>query len=79
VATGTIPNLASHPLPRLVEAGVTVTINSDDPMFSTTLNREYEVVADLARTAVHNSYAGSATKNRILTEIDEYEAGAQPG
>ena len=31
-----------------VEAGVVVTINSDDPpMFGTTLNQEYEIAADL--------------------------------
>ena len=42
------PSLAEHPLPALVAAGVPVTINSDDPpMFSTTLNHEYAVAADL--------------------------------
>jgi adenosine deaminase len=36
VCTRAIANLASHPLPDLVRAGVTVTVNSDDPgMFST--------------------------------------------
>jgi adenosine deaminase len=28
-----VPDLASHPLPRLLDAGVTVTINSDDPAY----------------------------------------------
>ncbi|MCB9450995.1 MAG: adenosine deaminase [Anaerolineaceae bacterium] len=37
-----VPSLAEHPLPRLVEAGLYVTINSDDPpMFNTTLTDEY--------------------------------------
>ncbi len=59
-----------------------VTINSDDPpMFGTSLNREYEIaadllaldeagVADLARTAVRVSYAPDDVKDRILGEID---------
>jgi adenosine deaminase len=33
VATGAAASLASHPLPRLMEAGVRVTINSDDGTF----------------------------------------------
>ena len=37
-----VPNLASHPLPRLLAEGLLVTLNSDDPpMFNTTLTDEY--------------------------------------
>ena len=40
--------LDEHPIVAFRDAGVTVTINSDDPpMFGTTLNREYEIAADL--------------------------------
>ena len=47
-APGPWPRLDEHPLPRLVEAGLLVTINSDDPpMFGTTLNDEYAVAAHL--------------------------------
>lgn len=36
------PDMASHSLPRMVAAGLYITINSDDPpLFSTTLNDEY--------------------------------------
>src|SRR5215207_9518333 len=78
VCTRSVPSLVEHPLPQLVEAGVTVTINSDDPpMFSTTLTNEYDVaagllgldghgVAELARTAVRRSFADEATKAAIL-------------
>jgi adenosine deaminase len=40
------PSLAEHPLPRLLDEGLYMTINSDDPpMFNTTLNGEYLAVA----------------------------------
>jgi aminodeoxyfutalosine deaminase len=83
---GLVPSLDEHPLPVLREAGVPVTVNSDDPpMFGTTINDEYAVaarllgldeagVADLARDAVRASFMPSADKARILAEIDTYAA-----
>ena len=92
VATRVVDNLESHPLKAFVDAGVTVTINSDDPpMFGTTLNDEYEVaarllgldeagVADLARTAVRSSFAPEEVKARVLAEIDTYvDPALRPG
>ncbi|MFW6773310.1 adenosine deaminase [Nocardioides sp. CPCC 205120] len=87
VATRAVPSLDLHPLRAFRDAGVTVTINSDDPpMFGTTLNREYAIAAeilgldeagtaDLARAAVHASFADDATKDRVLGEIDAYASG----
>ena len=84
VATRAVATLAEHPLQRFVDAGVRVTINSDDPpMFNTTLNREYEIaaellgldergVADLARAAVDASFAPDDVKRRVLEEIEKY-------
>ncbi len=44
---GVAPSLAQHPLPKLLAAGLYVTINSDDPpMFNTTLTDEYLKVAE---------------------------------
>jgi adenosine deaminase len=44
---GVYPSLAAHPLRRLHEAGVLVTVNSDDPpLFNTTLNDELATLAD---------------------------------
>ena len=88
LATRAVATLAEHPLPVFRDAGVTVTINSDDPpMFGTTLNREYELaaelldldeagLAELARTAVRASYAEDAVKSGIIAEIDAYANGA---
>ena len=86
VCTRSVPSLSEHPLPVLVEAGVTVTINSDDPpMFATTLNDEYVVaadlldldlpgIADLARTAARVSFLPEHDKAALVAEIDAYEA-----
>ncbi|WP_313405479.1 adenosine deaminase [Aeromicrobium sp.] len=82
VRTRSVPSLEEHPLPTLVEAGVTVTINSDDPpMFGTTLNREYEIAAELlgldeagvtalATAAVDASFAPDDLKARLRSEIE---------
>jgi aminodeoxyfutalosine deaminase len=84
LATRAVATLEEHPIRSFRDAGVTVTVNSDDPpMFGTTLNREYELaaelldldetgVADLARTAVRASFAEDDVKARLLGEIDEY-------
>ena len=69
IATRAVASLEEHPIRAFRDAGVRVTVNSDDPpMFGTTLNREYEVaadllgldeagLADLARTGVRASFA----------------------
>jgi aminodeoxyfutalosine deaminase len=84
VATRSVPSAAEHPLPRIVAAGVPVTVNSDDPpMFGTDLNTEYAVaagvlgldeagVARLARNAVEASFLDTPAKSRLSAEIDSY-------
>jgi adenosine deaminase len=48
VATGIYPTYEAHPVRRLVEAGIPVTVNTDDPtFFDTTLADEYAYVQDL--------------------------------
>ncbi|MFB4319359.1 adenosine deaminase [Actinomadura sp. 21ATH] len=82
VRTGQIPDIAAHPLPRMLEEGLFVTLNSDDPpMFDTTLTGEYRVAADvfglgraelaaLARNAVTASSLDEDAKKSIIHEID---------
>ena len=84
VATRAVASLDEHPITVFRDAGVTLTVNSDDPsMFGTSLNGEYEIaarlldldtggVADLARTAVRTSFAPEDLKISLLAEIDEY-------
>jgi aminodeoxyfutalosine deaminase len=86
VALRVVPELEEHPIRQLVAAGVTVTVNTDDPpMFATDLNAEYAIVArlleldeagvaDLARAAVSASFASAETKSRLTAEIDAYAA-----
>lgn len=91
VCTRSVPSLREHPLPALVEAGMVVTANSDDPpMFATTLNNEYVVaaspldldvtgVADLARTAARVSFLPADGKAALIAEIDAYAAAWPAG
>lgn len=45
--SGVVPEPGSHPLPHMLEAGLNVTINTDDPSVSrVTLSHEYHVVCD---------------------------------
>jgi aminodeoxyfutalosine deaminase len=84
IATRAVATLEEHPIRAFVDAGVLVTVNSDDPpMFGTDLNAEYAVaarlldldergVAALAKNAVEASFLDPAGKARIATEIDAY-------
>ncbi|MET7283199.1 adenosine deaminase [Kribbella sp. NPDC005582] len=86
LATGAVASYDVHPLPAMVEAGLVVTINSDDPpMFGTNLTNEYAVAADLlgldatgvgelAKTAVRVSFAEDSLKDTLTAEIDAYVA-----
>ncbi|HTW17277.1 MAG TPA: adenosine deaminase [Nocardioides sp.] len=87
IATRAVATLEEHPIRAFRDAGVTISIGSDDPpMFGTTLNREYAIaadllgldedgVADLARASVRSSFAPDDVRTRVLGEIDAYAAG----
>jgi aminodeoxyfutalosine deaminase len=84
IATRAVETLDEHPLAEMVQAGVPVTINSDDPpMFGTDLNKEYGIagrllgldaagLAALAKNAVRASFLDAAGQTRICDEIDAY-------
>ncbi|MGW2666851.1 adenosine deaminase [Streptomyces sp. NPDC001272] len=86
IATRAVADLDEHPLKEMVQAGVLVTINSDDPpMFGTDLNNEYAVaarllgldergMAQLAKNAVEASFLDPAGKAALTAEIDAYTA-----
>lgn len=74
VMLGFYPDFAAHPLRRLHDAGVKVTLNSDDPpFFRTSLAAEYEIAArhfgfteaelrGLTRNAVEAGFATTAER-----------------
>ena len=76
-----VARIEEHPLPRLIEAGLYVTLNSDDPpMFDTTLTDEYLKVARafglgapdferLVQAAVRASLLPAAEKAKLAASI----------
>jgi len=89
LATGVYASLAEHPFRVLRDAGVTVTLNSDDPpMFGAWLADVYrsaaetwgyedDSLAEIARTGVRVSFADDELKSEILEGIDTWLA--EPG
>lgn len=81
VCTGLVANLHAHPLPKFLQAGLLVTLNSDDPaMFGTSLEREFMKASEyfnidqamllrLCENAVRASFQGAEEKRGILAEI----------
>src|SRR5690606_3484520 len=86
IATRAVASLAEHPIVAFRDAGVRISVNSDDPpMFGTTLNREYEIAAellgldrtglvDLAVEGVAASFAPDDVRRALTAEIREYGA-----
>lgn len=76
IALGIYPDRRSHPLRRLIDAGVRVTLSSDDPpFFATDIAREYEAArtvhglseADMRKiseTALESAFCDEPTRER---------------
>lgn len=81
LALGLVPNLSAHPIAQLADAGVRVTVSTDDPpFFDTSLNREYDRLADSfgwAETeftqmnlwALDAAFCDQDTRNRLKQEL----------
>lgn len=81
IALGVFPDFQSHPLRALHEAGVRVTLNSDDPpFFHTSLAREYEIastimgfsdedILGMTRTAIEAAFVDEPTRQRLLSRL----------
>jgi adenosine deaminase len=84
VLLGLVRSLAGHPLPRLLDAGLFVTVNTDIPaMTGAGLGEEYRqlrdtfryddaVIAGIARAGVRASFAPADFKARLLARIDAW-------
>lgn len=81
-----VPDLASHPLRRMLDANLMVTLNSDDPAyFGGYVEDNYRGVAEalaldeatlraLARNSFEASFLDAAAKRAYLGELDENPA-----
>lgn len=86
---GISPTMEQHPIGTLLEAGVRVTVNTDDPLlFGAGLLEEYESVqnafdlddaamASIAQTSIEASGAPDDLKRRALEEIAAWD-GTKP-
>ena len=91
VALGVVERLAAHPLPRLMAAGIQLSLASDDPpLFGTTINQEYERCAaafgftadaliGLARAAIDHSFMPEARKQELRAEQERAIRHQMPG
>ncbi|MEM9732958.1 MAG: adenosine deaminase [Pseudomonadota bacterium] len=83
VALGVTKRWAEHRLPRFLDAGIPVTLNSDDPpFFHTTLTHEYEMAAEYlrmrphdltecTRTALEAAFVDEATRRKLLKRLEK--------
>jgi adenosine deaminase len=82
---GLYPDRAAHPVDRLRQAGVPVSVNTDDPSAlgfrlesewsacATTFGWDGSVLRDIARTSIEASFAPPELKQSLLADLDATE------
>jgi len=82
VSLGVYPSLSHHPVHLLAEAGVQVTVSTDDPpLFHSTMTKEYEGLElvfgwdetrflDLARTSARAAFCDDETRAKLIERIN---------
>ncbi len=86
VVLGAVPSYEEHPLRRFVDAGVPVTICTDDPTrVATTIGREYAIAATLgfkpselltfAENGIRSGFTNTAVKEEMLKSVRSTRAG----
>ena len=90
LALGLFGSMREHPIKAYLDAGLIVTISSDDPpFFHTDIRREYDHVAhvhglsaedmlDITRNAVRSAFCDDGLKKTLLADIDAWQKAA-PG
>jgi adenosine deaminase/aminodeoxyfutalosine deaminase len=86
VSTGLIARFEDHPLRKFLEAGLVVTLNSDDPaMFGTSLQEEFlqaarcfelsrETLSALCRNAIHAAFLSEDEKRKLEAGLEGCDA-----
>jgi adenosine deaminase len=81
IALKVYPDYASHPLRRMFDAGLKVTLGSDDPtFFNTTIGREYQIAQEefgfsddelrqVTRNALEEAFVDEETRSLLLTRL----------
>jgi adenosine deaminase len=81
IKLGLFKDFNSHPFPKLLEAGVKISLNSDDPpFFSTTLPEEYErvqkayqysdaVMESITAMAIESAFVDETTKSLLRAQL----------
>lgn len=84
------PDMAAHNLPRLLQAGLQVTVNSDDPAYFggyvndniRAVQQAHALTVDdwqrIARTSFEASFLDDGSKRRLTAELDAYVRENQP-
>ena len=80
IATKIYKNYEAHPVRKLFDAGVIITVNSDDPpFFNASIAGEYEVMSNLGlsekelisltQNAIKYSFCDRSTKKKLLSKL----------
>jgi aminodeoxyfutalosine deaminase len=87
ISTGVLASTREHPLRQFLEAGLLVTLNSDDPgMFGTSLTRELELAAEnfslpperlvgLLKNAVRAAFLSEDEKRTLAEDLERVAQG----
>ena len=82
VSLKVVNSIASHPLPTMMERGLKVTVNSDDPAyFGGYVDDNFDALmaaghlaaddlATLARNSIEASFADPSRKRQLIAELD---------
>ena len=89
VALNVVTRLEDHPLPAMIDAGLMVSVHSDDPAYfggyvadnyrghSESLGFDAYQLADLAKNSINSAFLEQSAKDNLLSEVDEVLAGKQ--
>lgn len=87
VKLNVVDRLEDHPLPRMLDLGLNVSLNSDDPSYfggyvgdnylavQQALGLDDSVVVEIARNSLRASFLSETDKTLLEAELDEYVGG----